>query len=295
MFRPIPGFVSELTEGVNTFARALHIPPLDAAMVAATLGLGDWTYLTLEGPCIAEVVRVTGAAADVLAVDRAVAGTDRRAFDVGTPARYTFTYAEAVDRVAAALSEVGLTITGDAAVTVDATGQMFSVSVPTIRIDPDCTAQILGTGDKLQVAKVIEAYGCCDVRLPQLPPFVYLTSRPYPVNAREALESSGRLVSAIVIGIARDAISSEGLLIEGDMRNIRHFYIMVDEALDSVGAIISGELKSIRHYYTMVDEALDSDGAIVSGTLRSVRVYYTMVDEAINSSGALVSGTLVEI
>lgn len=295
MFKPLPGFLSELSASVNTFTRSLHIPPLDAATVASALGLGDWTYLTLEGPCMAEVVRVTGVVADVLAVDRAAAGTDRRAFDVGSHVRHTFTYAEAVDRVSSALAEIGLVITGDAAVTVDQTGQTFHVSAPTIAISPDCTAQILGTGDKLQVAKIVEAYGCCDVKLPQLPPFVYLTSRPYPVDVVEALSSTGKVLSSLVMFVPRDALSSEGAIVEASLRNVLHVYIMVDEALDSIGAIVEANLRNVLHQYTMIDEALDSVGMLIDGELRRVLIAYVMQDEALDSSAALLSGSLVVI
>lgn len=287
----LAGFFARLTADASPSEVALRIGPVAAGLLAARLVPGQWAYAFLRGGCGVEVVKVTGAGADFAIVQRGMSRTDRRAFAAGDTLDYEFTYAEAEDRLTA-LGVLGLALTGQASVTATPSGQVYKIGVPEIVISVTCAAEVVGQY-ALEIGKRIEAYGCCDIQLPALPAFVYLTSRPYPVDAIEAISTTGIVLSGMFIRPTRIAIAATGLVLSGEMRELLRSSVAVDEAITTTGLVLSGEMRVLLLSSAAVDEAITTTGLVLAGEMRILLIQYPMVDEAITTTGLVLSGHMV--
>lgn len=126
-----------------------------------------------------------------------------------------------------------------------------------------------------------------------IPPNVYLTSRPYPINVIEALEASASLERGRLVHITEDALDIAASIVSGVLRNIIHEYHESAEALDVTASLRSGVLHIPIHTQTMAPEALDIVASLQSGELNLIVVETTMAAEALDIVASLQSGTLV--
>lgn len=124
--------------------------------------------------------------------------------------------------------------------------------------------------------------------------FLLLTSRPYPIELIEAIDSTGELVREGAGYGYVEALDVTGALVGGTLREplITYGYT---EALDSSGDVSSGELRdAIHRYENYPPEAIDSACGVQSGTLEVKLVRYQNYPiEALDSAGEVIGGTLI--
>jgi hypothetical protein len=125
----------------------------------------------------------------------------------------------------------------------------------------------------------------------------YLTSRPYAIQAIDALDSVGSVEDdGPFIGMPTEALDSVGSIQSGAFGAALEVYNNgLPEALDSTGSITSGVLDpSVVTYGNYPPEALDSVGSITSGVLDpALLAYENYPPEALDSTGTIESGSLV--
>ena len=99
--------------------------------------------------------------------------------------------------------------------------------------------------------------------------FLLLTSRPYAIEALDALDSYGSRVAEFPHPLIIEAVDSGGELRSGELRALLVTYDDgLPEAMTNAGALLSGDLDSILVTYNNgLPEALDSAGQLLSGTL----------------------------
>lgn len=123
----------------------------------------------------------------------------------------------------------------------------------------------------------------------------YLTSRPYPVEDIEALETFGRPRNSAYYQ-QTEAMETFGSITEATLRALLTTYAnWPPEAIETQGAVLSpNELRQILRSYTdWPPEALETEGDILSGTIDQILLTYDEYPpEAIETSGDILSGTL---
>lgn len=125
------------------------------------------------------------------------------------------------------------------------------------------------------------------------PPMLeYLTSRIYPIEVIEAMESSGDLENTPTYAFT-EAMDAFGEIIDGDLEQILLRYTDgAPEAMDTHGEMLTGVLVDILQSYEDGDpEAMDTHGELLTGVLHTVLQDYVMVEEAMDTHGEILSGT----
>ena len=127
-----------------------------------------------------------------------------------------------------------------------------------------------------------------------------LTSRPYPIEGIEGLDSAGALIGGSLVVPPgptihtvefAEALDSSGDLRSGALRDPLQTASST-EALDSSGDLASAVLRTVILEYADEPHALDSAGDVVSGALRVVIIEYDRDPHALDSSGDLIGGSL---
>lgn len=123
---------------------------------------------------------------------------------------------------------------------------------------------------------------------------ILLTSRIYPLEVIEALESSGSAWNSSFTQLI-EGIDSIGVPLDGELRQILLRYTdAVPEAIESEGTPLDGELRQIlRSYSDAEPEAIESYGDALDGTIDQILITYEEYPpEAISSYGTALGGTL---
>lgn len=141
----------------------------------------------------------------------------------------------------------------------------------------------------------------------------FLTSRPYPVDVIEGLETLGRPISGYMYEapVNMDAAQSLGSVLAGEIRQILIAYpnwpiiAESDESIQSLGSVLSGEIRTILLAYPNwplivdSDESIESLASVLSGSIATILVpyvnwpYHADTDESLKSLASIQSGTLV--
>lgn len=119
-----------------------------------------------------------------------------------------------------------------------------------------------------------------------------LSSRPYPIDILEALQSSAIATRGLILPLTLDGMDSSMLAVEGELRSILQQYTSPPEGIDSSMIQISGELRTILKTYVSPPEGIDSSMVVLTGNLDTVLISYTCPLEGIDSSMMAVSGVL---
>jgi len=122
----------------------------------------------------------------------------------------------------------------------------------------------------------------------------YLTTPPYPLEEREALQGDHTTLSA-PFALFRDAVESSATLIAGTLGGILHVYDdYPPEAIDSDHTMTAGELReALLTYDNYPPEAIDSDATMTAGEIREALIVYdNYPPERIDSTATVLSGTL---
>lgn len=125
----------------------------------------------------------------------------------------------------------------------------------------------------------------------------YVTSRPYPLQNIDALDSTGILrKESPNVGPLFESIDSSGVLLSGSLGGALVAYDEYPpEALDSEASLLSGDLNdALLAYDEYPPEAIDSTAELLSGDLNDALITYDEYPpERIDSTGSVLSGSLV--
>jgi len=121
---------------------------------------------------------------------------------------------------------------------------------------------------------------------------MFLTSRPYPVDATDALGSTFVVDDMYLLKGYIEAMDPVFSLQSASARNIVHVYTMTPEAMDASFSLSSASLRNMVHLYTEKPEALDSLFTLESASMRQIVITYTMKPEALDVSFGLLSATI---
>src|SRR5690606_32850212 len=123
-----------------------------------------------------------------------------------------------------------------------------------------------------------------------------LTSRPYPLEVLDALESIGDAIRAMPsFRYPLDIAESFGDIVSGTLEAPLITYDGYEpEAIDSAGDLVSGEIAlPLIPYDGYEPEAIASAGDLMSGEIADVLIRYDGYEpEAIDSAGDIISGAL---
>jgi hypothetical protein len=159
-----------------------------AALLAATLGIGDHCYLTLQHREKLEVIKVRRDF-NGFHVERGQDGTDKQGFPVNSSLVYRLTSAEITDAVV--FTQWNIYASGFGFATVVGGNGSWTIGAPAIHADTLGGIVTRTEGNKLVISDNIGMFGCCDSGLTGAPftpgPIFYLTSMLYGQEAIEIM------------------------------------------------------------------------------------------------------------
>jgi hypothetical protein len=117
----------------------------------------------------------------------------------------------------------------------------------------------------------------------------FLTSRPYPVDAVDALQMGGVLLDELVLKPV-EALDIAGTLVSASLIGTREQYDMDPEALDIAVSLVNSALNTIRLETLIPPEAMDVSASLISVALVQERVQTVMKPEGLDVTGTLLSG-----
>jgi len=121
----------------------------------------------------------------------------------------------------------------------------------------------------------------------------YLTSRPYPVEVLDGLQTAFGLQKGDVQFKHIEALDAFFTLHSAALRELVHSCTMKPEAMDVSYSMQSATLRNVVHDYQGAHpEALDAAFNLQSASLRDIVITYTMKAEALDIGFGLVSATL---
>lgn len=146
MLKPIPNLNTILAAPLSNVSAVAEVAQAGADLLRSKLGLGDWVYAVLNDGINYEVIKITGIAENIVALERAIDGTVAGAFGAGTSVVYTLGIAAMTD-VAVGILLTGGNITGTGIVKVTDNGNgNFNIHADPIQLvsgDPDITVTSL--------------------------------------------------------------------------------------------------------------------------------------------------------
>lgn len=130
-----------------------------------------------------------------------------------------------------------------------------------------------------------------------MPPMeVHVTSRPYPVDDVEELESQATITGGQIrlasYDAGAEALDASMVLLGGELRELLLTYDVGAEAIDASMSLVTGELRTLLRSYDAGIDAMDASMTLVGGTLRTLLITYDAGYEALDVSASLLGGTL---
>lgn len=123
-----------------------------------------------------------------------------------------------------------------------------------------------------------------------------LTSKPYPLNTIDGIESGSIVDGLISWQVIPEAFDSFFDIVSGTLRSPLITYDdWPPEAFDHTSDIVSGTLRTVLITYSdWPPEAVDHAASIQAGTLRAALIAYTYyAPEAVDHSCSIIGGSLV--
>lgn len=122
--------------------------------------------------------------------------------------------------------------------------------------------------------------------------YLFLTSRPYPVEAVDGIDVAADVVSGLFLSGYIEGLDNAADIVSGALRVALLSTTMDPEAIDASADVVSGTLRPVLKSYTMLTEGCDMSADVVSGAIRSVLVATIMNPEGVDVSATIVSGSL---
>lgn len=236
---------------------------LQATLLSA-IGTGDWTYLAIDNGDSVEVVKIYRVDSSGLRVIRAQDNTLARKFAAGTPIAYRLTAAEIRDSIIAPplilLPYGGIDINGREVsyfqITIEGLGGAFATA----------------SENDVRLGRNEQAYGCCSLDNPGIPPigppYEYLTSQLYPIEAEDGYECVTALLAGLVQGVNRDAYETDTALTGGALITLVHVYDMPrTDAYETDTELTGGALIRLVVTTDIPREAYETDTVLTGGSL----------------------------
>lgn len=122
-----------------------------------------------------------------------------------------------------------------------------------------------------------------------------VTSRPYAIEAEDALGISASATGGLVWMPPEDALSLAVLVLSGEMREILRAYgDALPEALELSASVLGGTLQvALKEYLDALPEALELSASVLGGTLEDkLKSYTNWTEEALQLSVSVLGGSL---
>lgn len=123
--------------------------------------------------------------------------------------------------------------------------------------------------------------------------YLFLTSRPYPLQQVEAVEVGSNVTRGLFLTAYVEGTDNAADVVSGLLRNALKTTAVAPEAIDVGADVVSGTLRPAFKSFVAPDEAIEVGSVLVSGSLRPALVTTDMDPEAVTVSATVISGSLM--
>lgn len=235
-----------------------------------TLAQFDWTYLAVTDGRQVEIVKVVWVDHQIH-IERGVDFTQPLDFDTGAEVYYTLTRQEILESYSSPLQ----LFYGDA-ITVQGT----VVTYPEITFEIFGAGVLVGEDGKYVIGRKENAYGCCNgnnLPAPIVPPYIYITSRPYPIEDSDAYSATGIQLTygKLVERVTDDTAGVELAVLEGSLWGGRVTTENDDDTVDTGLEVLEGSLWGGLVTISAEDDIVKVGLHLVGGNLWGSLVEYS--------------------
>lgn len=298
MIKLLHGANGYLAQPLHSSAKKMVVNAELLAYIESVVGYGDWGYLQIQDEEKTEIVRWKNSPS--LGIDRGIDSTVASSFAAGASVKHVVTAQEFLDSIGSATLVLrptdGLELNNG------------KIRYRSITVDELGATEAILTNEKILLGRDEQAYGCCGLDSPGAPPvpnpYIYITSRPYPLEIIENTYSYSGFSKFYLLRLSIDNTYSDMEIQEIRLYGGAKTYSLQEQISSELNSI-QGLLYGGARHITVPGMTGTSDGLYPSEplynefTILSIALYGGLVtyydnttDERMFMELSLISGTL---